>query len=245
MLIGMALVAWLYNWLPFYIFVLIGFLWLGFTIWASFDIRSNYFIKAHISYPKTVENVIALTFDDGPTEFTPLVLNLLKRYNQKATFFCIGKQVEQYPKIVQEIVAQGHTIANHTFTHTQKMGFLSKKKVDDEIASNQSIIAETVGKTPRFFRPPFGVTNPNIADACKKNKVEVIGWNIRSLDTVLSGEEKILNRMVPRLKKGSIVLLHDTTQKTTNVLEQLLILMQEQHIRSVTVDELLKIKAYK
>ena len=161
----------------YFIFILL--FWLGITSWASFDIRLNYFIKAHSSNLKVDENQIALTFDDGPTECTPLILDLLAKHQQKATFFCIGKQVEKYPEIAKRIVSDGHLIANHTFTHTTRMGFLSKKEVQSEIASTQQIIKEITTKTPHLFRPPFGVTNPNIAWACKQNRVEVIGWKKR------------------------------------------------------------------
>lgn len=230
---------------PIYYLIFTLVLWLGITTWASFDIRSNYFVKTHISNPTIKEQHIALTFDDGPTAFTPLVLDLLNKYQQKATFFCIGKQIEKYPEIAKRILSEEHLIANHTYTHTNKMGFLSKNEVSSEIASTQNIIQQVAGKIPHLFRPPFGVTNPNIARACRENGVEVVGWNIRSLDTVIDVEDKILNRIVPRLKKGSIVLLHDTSQKTVNVLERLLQVMNEKNIQSVTVDELLKIKAYK
>src|SRR5690606_21017954 len=114
-----------------------------------------------------------------------------------------------------------------------------------EIASTQKIIQQITGKIPNLFRPPFGVTNPNIARACKENRVEVIGWNIRSLDTVIALEDKILSRILDRIEKGSIILLHDTSTKTLNILERLLIVMEKKQIQSVTVDELLNIKAYK
>ena len=243
--IPLLLVAFWIEFMSIYYLIFTLLLWLGVTTWASFDIRLNYFIKAHSSNPKVEVNQIALTFDDGPTECTPLILDLLEKHQQKATFFCIGKQVEKYPEITKRIVSDGHLIANHTFTHTTKMGFLSKKEVQSEIASTQQIIKEITTKTPHLFRPPFGVTNPNIAWACKQNRVEVIGWNIRSLDTVIDVEDEILNRILPRLSKGSIVLLHDTSQKSVNVLERLLHVMNENKMKSVTVDELLKIKAYK
>lgn len=231
--------------LPLFLIFIAIIVWLGITAWASFDIRLNYFVKAHSSNKKINRKVVALTFDDGPTEITSEILNLLEKYHQKATFFCIGKQIEKYPETAKTIVEQGHTIANHTYSHTNKMGFLPKKEVCNEIASTQNIIQQITGKIPNLFRPPFGVTNPNIAWACNENRVEVIGWNIRSLDTVIESEDKILSRILDRFEKGSIILLHDTSTKTLNVLERLLIIMEKKQIQSVTVDELLNIKAYK
>jgi len=231
--------------LPLFLIFIAIIVWLGIIAWGSFDIRLNYFVKAHSSNKKTDRNIVSLTFDDGPTEITPEILNLLAKYNQKATFFCIGKQVEKHPETAKIIVGQGHVIANHTYSHTNKMGFLSKKEVHKEIASTQNIIQHTTDKIPNLFRPPFGVTNPNIARACKENRVEVIGWNVRSLDTVIASGDKILSRILDRFEKGSIILLHDTSTKTLNVLERLLIIMEKKQIQSVTVDELLNIKAYK
>src|SRR5690606_13512225 len=190
--------------LPLFLIFIAIIAWLGITTWGSFDIRLNYFIKAHSSNKKINRNVVALTFDDGPTEITPEILNLLEKYNQKATFFCIGKQIEKYPEASKSIVEQVHIIANHTYSHTNKIGFLSEKEVHNEIASTEKIIQQITGKIPNLFRPPFGVTNPNIARACKENRVEVIGWNVRSLDTVIESEDKILSRILDRFEKGSI-----------------------------------------
>lgn len=230
-------ISWVYL-----IFILV--IWLALTVWASFDIRLNYFVKAYSANKKTNKNNIALTFDDGPTEFTASILDLLQQYNQKATFFCIGKQVKKNPELAKRIVKDGHIIANHTYTHTTKMGFLPKKEVYKEIQLTKRIIHEITGLNVRLFRPPFGVTNPNIARACKESRVEVIGWNIRSLDTVLKSEFKIVQRVKKRLKKGSVILLHDTSQKTVNTLEQLLQVMNEKELKSVTIEHLIKIKAY-
>jgi len=229
--------------LPLILIFIAIIVWLGITVWGSFDIRLNYFLKVHSSNKKVNRNIVALTFDDGPTEITLEILNLLKKYNQKATFFCIGKQIEKHPETAKNIIEHEHVIANHTYSHTNEMGFLSKKEVFNEIASTQSIIQQITGKIPNLFRPPFGVTNPNIAWACKENRVEVIGWNVRSLDTIIASEDKILNRILDRFEKGSIILLHDTSTKTLNVLERLLIIMEKKQIQSVTVDELLTIKA--
>src|SRR5690606_2029924 len=125
------------------------------------------------------------------------------------------------------------------------MGFLSEQVVHNGIASTEKIIQQITGKIPNLFRPPFCVTKPNIARAGQETRVEVIGWNVRSLDTVIESEDKILSRILDRFEKGSIILLHDTSTKTLNVLERLLIIMEKKQIQSVTVDELLNIKAYK
>jgi peptidoglycan/xylan/chitin deacetylase (PgdA/CDA1 family) len=133
---------------------------------------------------------VALTFDDGPTEFTPKFLDLLKENNVKATFFCIGKQIEKYPETFQRIIAEGHTIGNHTLSHCNNTGFLSTSKMVEEIEKCDEVMLKIGSLKTNLYRPPFGVTNPNIAKAIKKTHKKSIGWNVRSLDTIIEDEKK-------------------------------------------------------
>lgn len=219
-------------------------LWLGLTIWGSFDIRLGYFIKTICRQSQTREREISITFDDGPTSFTPAVLDLLAAHNLKATFFCIGSQIEKYPAIFTRILQEGHHFGNHTYTHPKNFGFLNTAEVEAEIAKTNEIILKTSGKSPLWFRPPFGVTNPSIAKALSRTRHTVIGWNIRSLDTVTEDETKILQRIESRLNPGGIILLHDTTQKTVRVLEQLLLTLDAKDYKVVPLDQLLNIPVY-
>ena len=188
---------------------------------------------------------MAITFDDGPhEEFTPKVLDLLKAHKAKATFFCIGQQVERRPEIVKRILAEGHLLGNHTYSHAKSFGFFSTEKVISELQSNTQLIKDLTGKEMLLYRPAFAVTNPMIERAVKKLKVTSIGWNVRSLDTTARSEKLILRRILRKLSKGDIILLHDTSQKTVNVLEQLLLFLQEKNLESVTVDQLLQIEPY-
>lgn len=216
----------------------------GITAWGSFDIRSNYFTKVWYRNKQLTEKKIALTFDDGPHPITHQVLDLLREYEMKATFFCIGKEIEKYPEILKRIHKEGHTVGNHTYTHSTKMGFLSARKITQEIRITNKLIAEKIHQKPQLFRPPFGVTNPNIATATEDLKMKVIGWNVRSLDTVLSKEHDILGRVLPRIKPGAIILFHDTSERTLHVLEQLLPYMKNKQFQSVTVDQLLNLQPY-
>lgn len=224
--------------------LVVFFVWLGLTSWGSFDIRLNYFLKAYSKNASITEKKIALTFDDGPHPITNKILDLLDEYQYKATFFCIGKNIENYPDILKRIHLSGHVIGNHTYSHSTKMGFLSRKKILQEIRITNALIHKIIGKEPKLFRPPFGVTNPNIAEATTALKLHVIGWNVRSLDTVLTKEHAILNRVLPKLEPGAIVLFHDTSERTLRVLEQLLHFMKHNEYKSITVDELLNLKPY-
>lgn len=222
-------------------YVLLTLAFLGITSWGAFDMRLNYFSK-NISEIKTCKDkVIALTFDDGPHEKTIEILDLLTKYNAKATFFCIGKQIEKHPEIVEKIFTDGHTIGNHSYSHSNWNGFFSTQKIVSEIEQTNGLITSFTNKKNRLFRPPFGVTNPNIAKAISKTNQTAIGWNIRSLDTVIKNENSILERIKKRVQPGSIVLLHDTSAKTVSVLEQLLLFLQSESYQTITIDELLEI----
>lgn len=222
-------------------YVLLCLAFLGITTWGAFDMRLNYFSR-NISKSNTCKDkVIALTFDDGPHEKTIEILDLLSKYSAKATFFCIGKQIEKYPKTVERIIAEGHSIGNHSYSHSNWNGFFSTQKIVFEIEQTNALITTFTNKKNSLFRPPFGVTNPNIAKAISKTNQITIGWNIRSLDTVIKNENSILERIKKRVHPGSIVLLHDTSAKTVSVLEQLLLFLQSESYQTITIDELLEI----
>ena len=217
--------------IPILIFLVVLFI-------GVYNIRFNYFLKSYHQNSTLKEKKIALTFDDGPTEFTPHFLTLLKTFDQKATFFCIGKQIEKHPEIFRQIIEEGHEIGNHTFSHSNKTGFLSTQKMTNEILRNGETIFHQGKIRTDLYRPPFGITNPNIAKAIKKTGKKSIGWNIRSFDTAINSEEKILNRILPKVKPGSVILLHDTSEKSANVLEKLLVFLQQNAYESISVSEL-------
>lgn len=223
------------------------FIW-GFVVWfllvlyGSFFIQSNYHLKA-LTKVKTGKNLVAITFDDGPSSFTKEVLDILDKYQAKATFFCVGKNIESNPELFKLILEKGHLVGNHTYSHSNNIGFSRTHTVKAEIDKNDEIIEKYSGSKPKYYRPPFGVTNPRIARALNKTQHEVIGWNIRSLDTFIHDEDKIYNRIIRQIRPGSIILLHDTSERSVHVLERLLIHLDSMNYRSITVDELLKEKS--
>lgn len=227
----------------FWCFLLI-LVWVGLTTWGSFDIRQSYFMDVFYQKKHHDGRSLALTFDDGPTPITNEILDLLMVYEAKATFFCIGKQIEKHPEIFKRILIEGHTIGNHTMNHSKAFGFLNAEQVEQDINCCDAEINDLVPLKTRFFRPPFGVTNPSVAKAVKETKHQVIGWSNRSLDTILSDEEKIYQRVTSRLQAGDIVLFHDTSNKTARVVKRVLEFMKERNYQSVTVDELLNLQAY-
>lgn len=230
---------------PVWLYVLFVFIWLLITAIGSFQIKWNYHLKSLNHNYKTSKNYISITFDDGPNpNFTPKVLKLLKEYNAKATFFLIGKKAEEHPEIVRQIINEGHTVGSHSFSHSKNFGFFSTEKVTAELNQNISLLKEISGKEVKLFRPPFGVTNPNIKKALKRTGQSSIGWSKRSLDTTNLSEVKVLDRIISNLRKGDIILLHDSSAKTIAVLEQLLLTLPQHKLQSVPVDRLLEIEAY-
>ncbi len=240
----LLVIDWLYGIPGFYYWIPISAFFV-LTILGSFLIQWNFHFKSHNSNPNVVDNYIALTFDDGPhPEYTSQVLQLLKQFNAKATFFCIGKHMEQHNDLIKKILDEGHTIGNHTYSHSRAFGFFGSKKVIAELQETNSIFDQITGKQIQLYRPAFGVTNPSIKKAIRAMNLQSIGWSVRSLDTTPLSEDAILNRVTRKLVKGDIVLFHDTSAKTLAVLERLLLILREKNLRSVTVDQLLNIKAY-
>jgi peptidoglycan/xylan/chitin deacetylase (PgdA/CDA1 family) len=225
-------------------FVLVGCIWFFIVFWGSTFIASNYHVKSYCSNPLVTEKKIAITFDDGPNEMTLLVLDVLKKYNSRATFFCIGKNIETHPDILKKTIAEGHTVGNHSYSHSAFFDFYRKKQVISEIEKTDALIKSVLGRKTTLFRPPYGVTNPSIRRALAVTKHKTIGWNIRSLDGVIKNEKFVSDRILKRIKPGGILLLHDTSIQTVYVLEQLLIFLKNNNYSVVPLEELLNIEAY-
>lgn len=187
---------------------------------------------------------IAITFDDGPGENTLLILDLLKKHHAKAAFFCLGKNIEKHPDILKKIISEGHIVGNHSYSHSNLFDFYGRNRVISELKKTNDIIEKVTGLRTQLFRPPYGVTNPSIRKALEITKHKVIGWNIRSLDGIIKSEKKIYNRITKRVCPGGILLLHDTSLHTVKVLERLLLFLAENKYTVVSLEQLLKIKAY-
>ena len=210
---------------PLYVYILLVILFLGVISWGVFDIRLSYFIKTQYFLKGRPPKTVALTFDDGPSELTPQFLDLLLQYKAKAVFFCIGEQIQKYPEVVKRMQDEGHLIANHTFTHQPK-NISRAKALADEIRHTDEALAH-LGITTPYFRPPYGITSPQVAKAIRATAKKAIGWDIRSLDTVIHNEDKLFQRIVRKLTNGNIILMHDRLPHTLTVLERLLQYLKE------------------
>lgn len=230
--------------LPVWLFFLLLLVYLLFLLIVSTNIRFNFFVKAYNSNPQVSGKKVAITFDDGPSENTLKILDLLEQYDAKCGFFCIGKEIEERPEIFREIISRGHMVGNHTFSHTRKMGFLSSSKILDEIKRCDEIVEKTAGLKMKLFRPPFGIINPKTQKALQQSGHKVIGWNVRSYDAIVNSPDLVLKRITRKIKPGDVILLHDNNPQSLEILEQLLIFLQTNHYKAVRPDNLFGIDAY-
>jgi len=224
-------------------FIVITILFLAHLVYSSSMICSQAYIKAYCR-GKTQDKKISITFDDGPdAEITPKVLDILDQYDIKATFFCIGNQVEQNKDLLKQIDAKGHLIGNHSFSHDFWFDLYPSSKMQEDIIKTNGLIFEATGKKTKLFRPPYGITNPSIKKAIKDLDFYTIGWSIRSFDTV-KHIKKTLFRLKTKLKPGAIILFHDNREQITEILNEFLAYAISEGYEIVPLNELINIKAY-
>jgi peptidoglycan/xylan/chitin deacetylase (PgdA/CDA1 family) len=187
---------------------------------------------------------VALTFDDGPDpRSTPKLLELLRAEKIPAAFFCVGKNVAANPELAARIVREGYLLENHSYAHSNFTNFYSTTRLQDEMMQTQAIIKTTSGVAPKFFRPPIGLSNPRTFRAARNLDLKVIGWTIRSLDTVIASPEKVVERITRGLEPGAIILLHDgniPAEKLVATVKSLLDTLRGLGYEIVRLDEMLK-----
>ncbi|MGO4288672.1 polysaccharide deacetylase family protein [Chitinophaga sp. RAB17] len=230
--------------IPFWAYGLPVLIFLPLTIRGAINIEASFFMKV-VCKADTTENVVALSFDDGPhTEYTPVILDILQREQVPAAFFCIGKNISGSEHLLKRIYADGHVIGNHTYSHDFWFDIKLSRNMLTDMQQMDAVTVNTTGLTPRLFRPPYGVTNPNLARAVKAGNYLPVGWNIRSLDTVAKDETALLNRILEQLKPGAVILLHDTCKITADILPQLIQGIRQQGYQLERIDKMLKVRAY-
>lgn len=153
---------------------------------------------------------VALTFDDGPSaEVTPLVLDILREKQAKATFFLVGQKAELQAELARRVGREGHTIGNHTDSHPPFFCFLSPWRLRDEIGRAQDVIVRVTGVRPRHFRSPVGLRHPILKSALERAGLELVLWRLRTYDTRAVTPETLRRRILEQVRPGAIVLLHD------------------------------------
>jgi len=187
---------------------------------------------------------VAITIDDGPhPEVTPQVLDILDRYQAKATFFCIGNVAAQQPELCREIVRRGHAIENHSLSHYWFFSLLDPWTIFHEVSEAQNVLGKVSGQTPRFFRAIAGLRNPELEPVLAHCGLTLCTWSKRGFDTQVNDAEAVLHRLTRGLKGGDILLLHDGSAACTaegkpvilDVLPRLLDNLAQAKLRSVTL----------
>jgi peptidoglycan/xylan/chitin deacetylase (PgdA/CDA1 family) len=186
----------------------------------KFWVKTNRFIKW--IFPNYVWDIpndgqkVFLTFDDGPTpEITEWVLEQLKKYNAKATFFCIGNNIEKYPEIFQKTIAEGHAIGNHTFNHLNGWKTTTKDYIENVKlyeTQNPKLV------TRNLFRPPYGKIKPYQSKRLRKLGYKIIMWDVLSRDFDQSiSEAQCLENVLSNIETGSIIVFHDSVKAEHNL----------------------------
>jgi peptidoglycan/xylan/chitin deacetylase (PgdA/CDA1 family) len=191
--------------------------------------------SAHVDGP-----YIAMTFDDGPSpQTTPRLLDILKQRNIKVTFFMIGQNAERNPDLVRRILAEGHEIGNHSWTHPQ-LSKLSDERVTQEITKTQETIKNESGFTPTLLRPPYGaITARQRAWIENQFGLNIILWSVDPFDWKRPGPSVITQRILSGARPGAIILSHDIHKQTVDAMPATLDALLAKGYKFVTVSQLL------
>ena len=152
--------------------------------------------------------VVALTFDDGPSEDTERILDLLAAHDLRGTFFMVGRNVERFPQIARRVVAEGHEIGNHSYSHPIFL-YRTSRETRQQLERAQVLIAETVGVRPRWARPPCGVRTPAYFRTAQSLGLRTVQWDVAGFDWKKRSAERIAQDVLRGARPGSIILLHD------------------------------------
>lgn len=195
-----------------------------------------------VKVKKTVKKptkVVALTFDDGPSNtVTPKVLKVLKKHHAKATFFMVGNQVNAHPKMAKQVFDDGHEIGNHSYSHAN-LKQLSNANIKSQLSRTNKAIKKATGHNPTLFRPPYGSVDKRVR---AQTKLPTILWSVDTRDWEHRNSKKLLSYVKKYTYPGAIVLMHDIHMPTANGLDNVLTYLEKQGYTFVTVSELNKMK---
>lgn len=200
---------------------------------------------------RTERPLLALTFDDGPKPvFAQSILDILGKYQIKATFFVVGQQAMLHPDIVYQIAAEGHELANHSYFHS-RFDNLKKAEVVAELEATDQAIRSITGQIPHYFRPPGGRWDQAVLATAEKSGLRSVGWSINAGDYFVKKEGQVYTgpdpvrvaqmkeRIINQLKPGAIILMHNGADETREVLPAVIEAAQAKGFRFVVLGELL------
>lgn len=200
--------------------------------------------------PVTSQKLVALTFDDGPhKKYTQEILDILQKYNAKATFFVMGGNAKLYPDLIKKEYAAGHEVANHSFTHPN-IAHMSDTAIQKELMKCSDTINKIIHVYPIVFRPPFGATSKHANEVINNMGFKVITWSymINDYDVSKMTSDIISSSVIKNTRPGAIIVMHDgngNREKTVTALAIILKNLSDKGYKFVTVAELLNIPPYK
>ncbi len=228
-------------------YVAIGFVTLVLLMAVVFNIskcRDFQLFGKIVNRVDTDEKIIALTFDDGPLPgATEKIINILAQEQITATFFLTGREMEQYPEEAKKLIAAGHQIGNHSYSHP-RMVFMSYQDVTNEVANTNELIRNLGYKNEIVFRPPYGKKLLMLPLYLQRNNMTTVTWDIEpeSFSEVSISSEKITQHVVAEAKSGSIILLHimyPSRKVSMDAVPSIIRELKAQGYRFVTVNDLL------
>lgn len=195
------------------------------VLWGTFKPQSQLFCPVLTRLP-TGERKVWLTIDDGPSEQTLPMLDLLDRHGAKATFFVVGARAAARPDLVREILRRGHTLGNHSETHPVRWFWaLPPARMRAQVERTQAILQEITGQRPRWFRAVIGMSNPFVAAALHRTGLTRVAWCARGFDAVVADPRRVVGMVERHLCPGAIVLMHEGAPHGRN-LEGMALLLQ-------------------
>jgi len=196
------------GWWPF--LVPMHLLGQGFVVYPTLRPNCDWFGVVIKSF-RTDRKEVWLTIDDGPhPENTPRILELLRRFDARATFFVIGERVRAHPRLTRAILEQGHTLGNHSATHPTALFWgLWKRAAAREIDGGTAAVQEATGIVPIWFRAPVGMANFFVHQIIRERRMKLIGWSARGFDAVKRDAATVVEKILSGIRPGAIVLFHE------------------------------------
>ena len=180
---------------------------------------------------------IALTFDDGPGPYTARLLDTLKKHKAKATFFLVGKRVEERRKLARRIAREGHEIGNHSYSH-QSLPALPDFELTEELSRTQDVLRRAIGRRPRLMRPPYGHTDARVRAAAGELGLAQVLWTGTTLDWSLRDTRRIGDTVLRLARPNGVILMHDVVPQTVKAMPRVLRELRKRGYHLVTVSAL-------
>ncbi len=178
--------------------------------------------------------MIALTFDDGPSKYTPEILETLKNNNSSATFFVLGQEADKYKDTIKLIMEEGSEVGNHTYNH-KDLTKLSDEEISDQIHKTEDLIYITSGNVSSLVRPPYGASDAKLNEKISR---PIIKWSVDTRDWQSRDAQKIIDHVLSHAKDGEIVLMHDIYKSTAEASKIFIPRLIEMGYQLVTISEM-------